>query len=232
MSVSPGPRIALLEDHLLVAESLAFVLGANGYEVRRVSPPPGARTVASVLPLVLAVQPRLALLDLDLGPLGNGVWLVEALVHADVPVLVITDNPDRVQWGECVRNGASRVLPKSYPLEEILSSVGRVARGLPVMNPIERGALLGLWREHQSERHEVRRRLELLTTKEQEVLAHLMRGRSVRDIAAIGVVSEATVRTQVKSILNKLEVNSQLAAASLAHRANWWKPEQRRSRPG
>ena len=45
-----------------------------------------------------------------------------------------------------------------------------------------------------------------------------MRGRSVREIASIGVVSEATVRTQVKSILAKLEVSSQLAAVGLAHR--------------
>ena len=44
-----------------------------------------------------------------------------------------------------------------------------------------------------------------------------MEGHTVRDIARISVVSEATVRTQVKSILAKLEVSSQLAAVGLAH---------------
>ena len=44
---------------------------------------------------------------------------------------------------------------------------------------------------------------------------------TVRAIAQDSVVSEATVRTQVKSILGKLEVSSQLAAVGLAHRMGW-----------
>ena len=67
-------------------------------------------------------------------------------------------------------------------------------------------------------------RLDLLTTREREVLAHLMLGRTVREIAARSVVSEATVRTQVKSILAKLEVTSQLAAVGLAHHVGWRPP--------
>ena len=51
-----------------------------------------------------------------------------------------------------------------------------------------------------------------------------MSGRVVRDIAHLGVVSEATVRTQVKSILAKLEVSSQLAAVGLASKVGWRSP--------
>ena len=51
-----------------------------------------------------------------------------------------------------------------------------------------------------------------------------MKGRTVREIATLGVVSEATVRTQVKSVLAKLEVTSQLAAVGLAHQAGWRAP--------
>jgi two-component system nitrate/nitrite response regulator NarL len=40
------------------------------------------------------------------------------------------------------------------------------------------------------------------------------------------VVSEATLRTQVKSILAKLEVTSQLAAVAVAHQAQWQPPGQ------
>ena len=46
----------------------------------------------------------------------------------------------------------------------------------------------------------------------------------MRDIAQTSVVSVATVRTQVKSILAKLEVSSQLAAVGLAHAVNWRAP--------
>ena len=63
-----------------------------------------------------------------------------------------------------------------------------------------------------------------LGQRESQVLAELVAGRQVRQIAAEGSVSEATVRTQVKSVLSKLGVGSQLAAVSMAHRAGWRGP--------
>jgi DNA-binding NarL/FixJ family response regulator len=48
-----------------------------------------------------------------------------------------------------------------------------------------------------------------------------MAGRTVSDIARVGFVSEATVRTQVRSVLSKLGVSSQLAAVGRAHDAKW-----------
>ena len=67
----------------------------------------------------------------------------------------------------------------------------------------------------------LRDRFARLTHREREVLGALVDGHGVHDIAASDVVSEATVRTQVKSILAKLEVSSQLAAVGLAHRMGW-----------
>ena len=58
-----------------------------------------------------------------------------------------------------------------------------------------------------------------------------MQGRTVREIANLSVVSEATVRTQVKSILAKLEVSSQLAAVGLAHSVGWRGPRRRSDAP-
>ena len=52
-----------------------------------------------------------------------------------------------------------------------------------------------------------------------------MEGRQVRQIAELSVVSEATVRTQVKSILSKLGVSSQLAAVGMAQAARWHPPQ-------
>ena len=53
------------------------------------------------------------------------------------------------------------------------------------------------------------------------MLGALIEGRTVRAIATDSVVSEATVRTQVKSILGKLEVSSQLAAVGMANQIGW-----------
>jgi len=58
-----------------------------------------------------------------------------------------------------------------------------------------------------------------------QVLGRLMEGRNLHDIAVLFVVSEATVRIQVKSILAKPRVSSQLAAVGLAHQVGWPPPE-------
>jgi DNA-binding NarL/FixJ family response regulator len=55
-----------------------------------------------------------------------------------------------------------------------------------------------------------------LTPSERRVLFHMMEGRSAADIATTLVVSLTTVRSHIRSILRKLNVNSQLAAVALA----------------
>ena len=63
--------------------------------------------------------------------------------------------------------------------------------------------------------------LERLTGRERQVLEALGEGRTVTDIAASWVVSESTVRSQVRGILTKLGVTSQLEAVALALRVGW-----------
>jgi DNA-binding NarL/FixJ family response regulator len=88
----------------------------------------------------------------------------------------------------------------------------------------EREQLIAHYHSESGRIRGLRSRLDNLTTREREVLAHLMNGQPVRDIARESFVSEATVRTQVKSILAKLDVSSQLAAVGAAHRASWRPP--------
>jgi DNA-binding NarL/FixJ family response regulator len=94
----------------------------------------------------------------------------------------------------------------------------------PVLAREDRERLIGEFRREQSVARDLRRKLESLTPRERSVLAHLMLGRPVREIAQVSFVSEATVRTQVKSILAKLEVTSQLAAVGAAHLVEWRPP--------
>lgn len=89
----------------------------------------------------------------------------------------------------------------------------------------ERADLLRFWQAGQAAVRDARAKLERLTRRESEVLGHFLEGRQVKEIAQLSVVSEATVRTQVKSILSKLEVSSQIAAVGLARRAHWAPPQ-------
>lgn len=224
---APAPRsrlrVVIIEDHALFAESLELALNLEGYTVQRV-PIPADGSAQATLAAVRSARPKVVLLDLDLGRVGDGARLIQPMVQAGIQVVVITASDDRARWGECLRNGARRVLNKSQPLNEILATVRRINQGLPVMERAEREELITYWREQGLERVALRRRLALLTPREEAVLGELMHGRTVRDIAATSVVSEATVRTQVKAILAKLEVSSQLAAVGLANSAGWHPP--------
>jgi DNA-binding NarL/FixJ family response regulator len=213
-------RVVIVEDHTLFAESLDVALTFQGHDVHRVSPGDGERTTtASLLTAVQQLRPRVVLLDLGLGASGSGLPLVEPLARAGAAVVVITGSADRVVWGECLRAGASTVLSKSEPLYAILATIRHLTEGRAVMTRAEREELMKAFFRDRSELHDLRRQLEALTPRERQVLAQLMQGRSVREIATLSVVSEATVRTQVKSILAKLHVSSQLAAVGVAHRA-------------
>jgi DNA-binding NarL/FixJ family response regulator len=169
----------------------------------------------------LRLRPRIVLLDLDLGTFGDGVRLIHPLAVSGANVVVVTASADRSRWGECLWYGARKAMGKTQPLNEILSVVRRLHQGLPVTDAEERERLLHEWEDHRKAVVEQRRRLESLTPREREVLAKLREGIPVRDIARMSVVSEATVRTQVKSILAKLGVTSQLAAVGMAHNVGW-----------
>ena len=186
--------------------------------------PQKEQSPGALIATVLRQRPRVALLDLDLGHFGDGEKLIAPLSRAGVNVVVVTASVDRARWGEAVRYGARKVLSKARPLNDILATVRRINQGLQVMPREEREELLRAWSNERSHLVERQTRLEQLTVREREVLAHLMKGQTVREIAASGVVSEATVRTQVKAILSKLDVTSQIAAVGLAHQVGWRPP--------
>jgi len=218
-------RILIIEDHMLFAESMDLALTIEGYDVRRLPVPDMGSSQAALLSAITRLRPRIVLLDLDLGHLGDGVRLIAPIARTGAHVVVVTASADRGRWGECLRYGARKVLTKARPLNEIMATIRRLNQGRPVMDPEERNELLHVWHEERQAHHEFRLRLQRLTAREREVLGHLMEGHTVRDIAHLSVVSEATVRTQVKSILAKLEVSSQLAAVGLANTTGW-RPSQ------
>jgi DNA-binding NarL/FixJ family response regulator len=217
-------RILIVEDHVLFAESLELVLSVEGYDVRRIPIPDNAGSVGTLLSSLTRQQPRIVLLDLDLGRFGDGARLISPLARAGINVVVVTASADRGRWGEAIRAGARTVVSKDQPLSSVLATVRRINAGLPVITFEEREDLLRAWHQQRSEMQDTMSKLALLTARESQVLGRLMQGRTVHEIAELFVVSEGTVRTQVKSILAKLKVSSQLAAVGLAHEVGWRAP--------
>jgi DNA-binding NarL/FixJ family response regulator len=217
--------VALVEHHEMFADTLDLALTLHGHEVKRVAVPDRASPAESLVAPVLATRARVVLLDVDLDLVGNVVDVIEPLARSLVAVVALTASRDQARWGECLHRGARRVIPKTASLQAVIGTLRRIENGLPVCQPDRRQALIAAWQRERAAHERAHDRLATLTRREQEILAHLSLGRQVREIADHHVVSEATVRTQVKSILSKLDVGSQIAAVGLAYRFRWGAPQ-------
>ena len=221
------PRVAILDDHVLLAETLELALRSEGCLAERVPLPEPATPPGPLLPQILQMRPDVLLLDLDLGPWGDGYPLIEPATRAGTDVVVLTGIDEPAQWARAVTCGARRVVSKTEPLGVVLDTVRRLKEGLPVMTAEEHAELLAAWVRRRAGHEAEWARFDELSIRESEVLGLLMRGQSVQSIARHGNTAETTVRTQVKAVLGKLGVSSQLAAVGLAHRIGWRAPHHR-----
>ena len=213
--------VVVVDDHALFAEALIMALGQVGLAARHLSPRPQAGPRRPVREQILSAQPDLVLLDLDLGASGSAMPMIPTLAERGIPVIVVTGSEDQARWGEALHRGARAVVSKSSSFGHIVNVVRRFGSGVPVMAREERARLVEVYQVRQKADAELRARFAQLTNREEQVLAQLMAGRQVSEIARRRYVSEATVRTQVKAVLAKLQVPSQLTAVSLAHRTRW-----------
>lgn len=209
--------ILIIEDHELLAQSLELALRAEGMAARRV----GGVDRSEVLATAAVVQPGLVLLDLDLGGKESGLQLIEPLRAGGSDVLMLTGVTDRVRLAECIEAGAVGIVRKRQPLNQLVETIADTADGRPPLTRAQRDELLSELRRHRAEQQRRLAPFERLTATEQAVLAALVEGRSAEAIAADRHVTITTVRSQIRSILRQLGVDSQLEAVAAARHAGW-----------
>ncbi|WP_055585533.1 response regulator transcription factor [Peterkaempfera griseoplana] len=216
--------VLVIDDHRLVGTSLVLALRGHALDARAAT----GRSISALLDEAAALPPGLALLDLDLGRGDDGgeldgVDLVAPLCAAGWTVLVVTGSTDRRRVAAAVCRGAVGWVDKSAPFETLVRAALDAAAGFPVLEPAERAELVALHRRTVAARSAGGRPgereggglLDRLTPRELAVLRSLAEGKRARAIAEESWVALSTVRSQIRSILAKLEVNSQLQAAAL-----------------
>lgn len=204
MSDTPGGlRVLIVSEHVLVGESVRTALLTRGHvsEVLRFN----ARRITG--------HHEVGLL-LTHSHDGAAHWISSFLGRSELPWLVLAPEERGPSWGAFYASGAAHVLPPSAGLDEVCRLLVILADGQGLSLSNDKDELLRGWRQQLLERQELTRRLETLTTREREVLRGLFDGIAVRAIADVNDVTESTVRTQVKAILRKLHVPSQLAAVA------------------
>ncbi|MFC7496273.1 MULTISPECIES: response regulator transcription factor [unclassified Nocardioides] len=224
---SRRPRLTIVEQHTAFADALEGSLWGR-FKVRKVIVASTA-TAAGVVTATRATNPDLTLVTTRLGPYISGEAVIDGLArtgHTVVALCPSSAEADPVRWGRCLGAGAIGVLSQSCGLATLHEALDRACVGESHLDRAQADRLLAAARRDDADHWSARTRLASLTPREREVMTHLMGGLCTAEIARRAVVSEATVRTQIKSVLTKLGVRSQLAAVAVARQAGWSAPAE------
>ena len=216
-------EITIVEDHDLLAESLAFALQHAGVNVQVVP----ILSSDNVIAFFQERESDIALLDLDLGgEIGSSLSLIPRIRSLGAEVIMMTGVTDRIRLAECLEAGATGLLSKTSKFDDLLASIVAVASGADLLSEIERSLYMT---ELNNSRKAERTRFEpfdALTAREREILGDMVTGCSAEQISEDRFISVATVRSHVKTILRKLNVHSQLAAVAMATERGWTMPSE------
>jgi DNA-binding NarL/FixJ family response regulator len=205
-------RVVIADDQPLMRTGLRKVLESEpGIEV--------AGEAADGLEAVDAVRlckPDVALMDIRM-PILDGLEATRRIVALGTAtrVLILTTYDLDEYVFAALRAGASGFLLKDRPPEELLAAIGVVAGGEALLSPsVTRRLVEEFARRPGAE--DAPPELAELTPRELEVLRLVARGRSNREVAEALVLSEATVKTHVGSVLGKLGLGDRVQAVVFA----------------
>jgi DNA-binding NarL/FixJ family response regulator len=216
-SAACAPRVLIIDDHVLLAESLKLALQDEGMSAQTACGP----TVENILAAARSFEPDVVLLDLALGEVGSGISIIGTLRDLPARVIVLSGLDDRMLLAACIEAGAVGFVSKAVDIETVLDHVLRAARGEWTIARTDREVLLFELRRQRARGDDQLAPIMRLTPRERGVLGALMQGLPADTIARRAHLSLATVRSHIHSILVKLDVSSQLAAVALAYRLGW-----------
>lgn len=210
--------VLIVDEHIKIARGLAAVLAAMDSS---------AVTLTSGEPADLIAELHGNAFDVVLVRILPGSRFESSLTQIGVAanagyrVAAISETTQELVLAAAVDHGAVALLATSAPVTETVEALLNIADGTGLVSSDERDVLNDLYRRHRSNQPLQFLPFSSLSKRESEVLHLLMEGMSVTKIAETSFVSVGTVRTQVKAILRKLGVSSQVAAVALAYRSGW-----------
>ncbi|MFE4460341.1 response regulator [Nocardia tengchongensis] len=199
-------RLVLCDDHAVVRAGLRALLGsAGGIEVVG-----EAGSGPEAVALAERLRPDVVLMDLQLGGDMDGIEATRRITTTLRPaphVLVLTTFDTDADITRAIAAGATGYLLKAERPEELFAAIQAAAQGRTALSPPIADRVL----------HRMRNPQPALTARELDILGQLAQGLGNREIAKALHVSEATVKTHLGRIYDKLGVDNRAAAVAVAN---------------
>jgi len=196
------PIVYLVDDNASFLHALSCLLKLAGHRVE---------TFASATEFLARHQPQnrgCVITDLRM-PGPSGLDLQSALMRSDnpLPVIFLTGHGDIPTSVHAMKGGAEDFLTKPVRKDDLFPAVKRA---------FERDAAAF---EQRARQRELRRRFELLTSRERKVLTQVVAGKLNKEIAADLGTTERTIKAHRASIMEKMQAQSPADLGCIAHEA-------------
>jgi DNA-binding NarL/FixJ family response regulator len=211
-------KVLLVDDELLVRAGLRFILESAADLQIVGEAEDGHQAVAEAA----RTSPDVVLMDIRM-PHTDGLTATQAVRElADPPAVIVLTTFDSDEYiFPALEAGACGFLLKDTSPHELIQAVRLAYAGDAILSPqVTRRLIHRLTTGHSTRRRrDARVRVDALTPREREVLTAVGRGRSNAEIAAELHMSEATVKSHVSHLFDKLAVTNRVQVAIAAYRA-------------
>lgn len=200
-------RLGIVEDRLSLVKTLELYFAASEH-VQLVFAEDRLEPLAN---LCITLTPDVVLMDVDLGTFTglDGLQCIRQ-AHPSVKVLMFTVMDDEATLFEAITNGADGYILKDTPLEQLEHSIIETFKGGSVISPLLTSRLLHVFRQNNMAQNTIT----TLTPRENDILKHLIKGYSYKQVGAALGISLGTVRSHIENIYSKLGVNSKAGAVA------------------
>lgn len=197
-------RLVIVDDHPVVRSGIQGML-TNHTDIKVIGEASNGREALEVISQTL---PDVVLIDLRM-PEMDGLTAIKKIKSQwpTIQILVLTTYDGDSDLLQALESGATGYILKDSPREDLFKAIRSVAEGKSVLAPHMATLLVERVRTPTKS---------ILSSRELEVLRMVAQGASNREIAAQLYISEATVKTHLARIFDKLKVDDRTAAVTIA----------------
>jgi DNA-binding NarL/FixJ family response regulator len=192
-------RVLLADDHTVVRRGFGMIIASQS-DMEVVGEAQNGREAVE---LAEKLQPDIVVMDVSMPEL-NGIEGTRRIgnVCPRTRVLALSMHRDSMYVQQILRAGAQGYLVKDADDDALLDAVRAIARGDGYLSPAVSGAVLNDYRKH------VTNPIDLLTTREREVIQMIAEGQTNKEIANVLALSVYTVEAHRGKLMEKLNLHS------------------------